>query len=107
VTTDLLGTALVQLATLMAATWTLTEAIGARVTWPKLAISLLLGTALSMAAYGLGWFTALPAATATAIPIAGVRGYLSAGFAGLVGAAVTSAAHAALVGSKTGGTERG
>jgi hypothetical protein len=101
-TTDLLAAALVQLATLMAATWTLTEAIGARVAWPKLAISLVLGTALSMAAYGLGWFTALPAATASAIPIAGLRGYLSAGFAGLVGASVTSALHAGILGSRAG-----
>jgi hypothetical protein len=102
-TTDLIGAALVQLGTIMAATWILTEGIGRRTGWPKLAISLLVGAGLSAAAYALGWFTALPTATATAIPVIGVRGYLSAAFAGFIGAAVTSAGHAALVGSRGGG----
>lgn len=102
-TTDLIGAALVQLGSIMAANWTLTEAIGRRVSAPKLVISLVVGSALSMAAYGLGWFTALPTVTATAIPIAGVRGYLSAGFAGFVGAVLTSSAHGLLIGARSGG----
>lgn len=103
-TNDLIAAALVQLASIMAANWTLTEAVGSRVTLGKFWISLLLAPLLTMAAYGLGWFSALPEVTASAIPIAGVRGYLSAAFAGLIGAVLTSAAHKALIGSRTAAT---
>lgn len=106
-TTDPFVAALLQLGTLMTANWMATEAIGNALrargrNLPKLLLSCLLAPCFSMAAYGLGWFTALPAATAAAIPVAGVRGYLSAAFAGLVAALVTSGVHG-LVKVVTGG----
>jgi hypothetical protein len=100
VNTDLIAVALLQLASIMAANWVLTEAIGARVGLGKFWISLLVAPALTAAAYALGWFNALPTVAADAIPIAGVRGYLSAAFAGVIGALLTSGAHAAFVGSR-------
>ncbi len=102
---DLLAAALVQLASIMGANWILVEAIGARIGIGKLWISLVAGPLLTMAAYALGWFTALPAATAAAVPVAGGRAYLSAAFAGFIASLLTSAAHAAMVGTKGGGTE--
>lgn len=100
-TTDPFIAALLQLGTLMTAAWTATEGAGNAlrdrgVRLHKLAISCLLSPAFSMLAYGLGWFTALPAVTAAAIPVTGARGYLSAAFAGLVAALVTSGAHGLL-----------
>ncbi len=97
-TNDLLLAALVQLTTLMAANWTATEALGNALkargrAVPKLLISCLLAPALSTAAYAFGWFTALPAVAANAVPVTGGRGYASAAFAGLVAALVTSGAH--------------
>ena len=101
-TTDLIAVALVQLASIMAGNWVLTEAIGSRVLLGKLWISLLVAPALTMAAYALGWFSALPAVAAAGAPVTGLRGYLSAAFAGFIGALLTSAAHKALIGSRTG-----
>ena len=100
-TTDPFVAALLQLGTIMTADWTATEALGNALRarglgLHKLAISCALAPLFSMAAYGLGWFTALPAVTAAAIPVAGVRGYLSAAFAGLVGALVLSGGHGLL-----------
>ena len=96
--TDPLIAALLQLGTIMAACWAATEGVGnalrARgLALHKLAISCLLAPGFSTAAYALGWFTALPAVTAAAIPVTGARGYMSAAFAGLVAALVTSGAH--------------
>lgn len=96
--TDLLLAALTQLATLMVANWTATEALGNVLrarghAVPKLALSCVLAPAFSAAAYGFGWFTALPAVAANAVPVTGGRGYLSAAFAGLVAALVTSTTH--------------
>ena len=107
-TTDPLIAALLQLGTIMAACWVATEGLGNvlflhGVRLHKLAISCLLAPGFSTAAYALGWFTALPAVTAAAIPVAGARGYLSAAFAGLVAALVTSGAHG-LVKAITGGS---
>jgi hypothetical protein len=97
-TTDPFVAALLQLGTIMAACWAATEGVGNAlrakgIAVHKLAISCLLAPGFSTAAYALGWFTALPAVTAAAIPVAGARGYLSAAFAGLVAALVTSGAH--------------
>jgi hypothetical protein len=106
VNNDLIAAALVQLASIMAANWILTEALGKRLGLPKFWLSLGVAPALTMAAYGLGWFTALPAsATLASVPIAGARAYLSAAFAGVIAALLTSAAHAAMVGTKGDGTE--
>lgn len=81
----------------MIANWTATEAIGnawrEHPPWAKLGISCVLAPILSVAAYGFGWFTALPTMAAGAIPVAGGLGYGSAAFAGLVAALVTSGAH--------------
>lgn len=90
--------ALLQLATIMAACWTATESIGnvlrargRRV--PKLLISCVLAPAFSMFACALGWFTALPTVTALGLPVTGGRLLLSAAFAGVVAALVTSGGH--------------
>lgn len=111
-TTDPFIAALLQLGTLMLAAWKATEGLGnwlrgRGIRLHKLAISCVLGPAFSMLAYGLGWFTALPAVTAEAIPVAGTRGYLSAGFAGLVAALVTSGAHGLVKAVRGGGTPAG
>lgn len=97
-TTDPFVAALLQLATIMAACWAATEAVGARlrargVRIHKLALSCILAPAFSTVSYALGWFTALPAMTAGGTPVTGARGYLSAAFAGLVAALVTSGLH--------------
>jgi hypothetical protein len=97
-TSDPIVSALLQLASIMAACWTATESIGNVLREHgryvhKLLLSCLLAPAFSMAAYGLGWFTALPTVTAAAIPVTGFRGYLSAAFVGLVAALVTSGGH--------------
>ena len=97
-TTDLLGAAVAQLATLMTAVWSATEIIGNWRRWNKLAVSLALGPGFSTIAYAVGWFTALPTvATAGQLPMTGIRGYCAAGFAGLVATLVTKVAHDAII----------
>jgi pyrroline-5-carboxylate reductase len=106
VNNDLVAAALVQLASIMGGNWILVEALGTRLRIGKLWLSLVVGPLLTMAAYALGWFTALPtAATVAGLPLLGARAYLSAAFAGFIASLLTSAAHAAMVGSKGGGTE--
>ncbi len=100
-TTDLLAAALAQLASIMAANWTLTEALGSRISLGKFWISLVLAPLLSTSAWALGWFSALPAATTFGAPITGLRGAMSAAFAGLIGAVLTSTAHKAFIGART------
>lgn len=99
-TTDLIAIAVAQLGSIMAANWTLTEAVGNRLRWPKFGLSLIIAPSLTAAAYALGWFNALPTVAAGGVPVAGARAYLSAAFAGFVGAILTSAAHKALIGSR-------
>lgn len=96
--TDPFVAALLQLGTIMAADWKATEAIGNVLRkrgrpLPKLLISCILAPGFSMTACALGWFTALPTVTATGIPITGGGLLLSAAFAGVVAALVTSGAH--------------
>jgi hypothetical protein len=94
--TDLLAAAVIQLASIMTANWTATEAVGNSLpSVPKLAISCVFGPAFSTAAYAFGWFTALPT-MAGATQVAGIRSYLSAAFAGLVASLITSGSHAAV-----------
>jgi len=100
--TDLLVPAVAQLASIMIATWSLTEQIGNRLLTRigKFWIALVLGPALTVAAYGVGFFTALPeTATLRAIPMTGPRGYLAAAFAGAIASILTSSGHALLIGS--------
>lgn len=97
-TTDPFVAALLQLASIMAGCWAATEGVGNALSargrkLPKLLISCVLAPAFSTVAYALGWFTALPAMTAGGTPVTGGRGLLSAAFAGLVAALVTSGAH--------------
>jgi hypothetical protein len=73
---DLLASLTLQLATLTAAVWSLTEIVGRATGYNKGWLALAFGPLTAAVAYGLGF---VPLVTAT-----GAKGYAAAAFAGLI-----------------------
>lgn len=82
---DLMASAALQLATIVTAVWSLTEALGRATGWRKTYLALGLGPAMALVGYVTGFVTAIPAT--------GWQGYLGAAFAGLVATVVAKQFH--------------
>ena len=84
-TTDLMLAVLAQLGTIVAAVWSLTEVLGRAFGWRKDLLSLVVGPAMAVVGYAVGFVTAIPGT--------GWQGWVGAGFGGLVATLVAKQMH--------------